>query len=141
MVFCFAGIIMYGLFNFFPRQIWVDFRQKVCGIKVLNVEETGPIGYARAFYRDSVWILFSVAGVIFFLVNQQAGFRNIDNVVFDLDSYLGTVSLIWTILEIVSTFTNSKRRAIHDFLAASVVVDIVELENERKNFEYTGSPL
>jgi uncharacterized RDD family membrane protein YckC len=50
---------------------------------------------------------------------------NVDNAVFSTIAYISdNFANIWFILEILTMFTNKKRRAFHDYLAGSVVVRV-----------------
>ena len=41
-----------------------------------------------------------------------------------LFQFLLAISLIWTVLEILTMLTNDKRRALHDYIAGTVVVKV-----------------
>jgi len=41
-------------------------------------------------------------------------------------------SLVWFVAELVTMLTNAKRRAVHDFIARSVVVRLSHLEARAK---------
>ncbi len=93
--------------------------KKIMGIKVLDVSEDATIGFLRAFYRELPWIVSEVALFVYILVfvfNKQS----IEG--YEMTEFM--ISFIWMCLELITMFLNDKRRAIHDFLAGSVVVKV-----------------
>jgi len=52
----------------------------------------------------------------------------------NVDTYyndiVGMTSGVWLILELITMIFNKKRRALHDYLAGSVVVDLNEMKRE-----------
>ena len=107
--------------------------KKLMGIKVFALNEKNLIGYKNAFLRESIWFLAVIAGIIYFLISTS------NTSVIDEESksyYNDVVSItsgIWLILELITMFFNKKRRALHDFLAGSVVIDLIELQREDLN--------
>jgi uncharacterized RDD family membrane protein YckC len=92
----------------------------VAGVKVLDVSETHTLTFRQSVMRDIVLLLVQVIVLFYILVyinpNQHGSF------VSDYDNFTATPLFIWTIAELISMVTNAKRRAIHDFIAKSVVV-------------------
>ncbi|WP_171044435.1 RDD family protein [Pseudoalteromonas citrea] len=94
----------------------------VLNIKVTSVDDS-KWGFKKAFYRDSViigvavLILIMEAPHILTDVNPLEAAQN--NPVFN---YLMYAQLIWFLAEFITMLTNNKRRAIHDFIAGSVVI-------------------
>lgn len=85
-----------------------------CNIQVVDAKTELPIGYVHAFKRDAIPLFFSVA----ILIQQiSAG----DESLLSLWSP-STIFLLWFLAEIITMLTNQKRRAIHDFIAGTVVV-------------------
>jgi uncharacterized RDD family membrane protein YckC len=103
----------------------------VLGIKVLDVSET-KLSFRQSALRDIVPIVLSVTTICVGLPRVFAG----------LDPYKGSAelnwldefwlygSLIWFVAELATMLTNAKRRAVHDFIAGSVVVRVGNLEGE-----------
>lgn len=104
--------------------------KRLMGIKVFALNEKDLIGYKNAFLRESIWFFAVVAGIIYFLISTS------NNPVIDKESKsyyehaVNLVSGLWLLLELITMFFNTKRRALHDFLAGSVVVDLIELQRE-----------
>ena len=105
--------------------------KRLMNIKVFDLNEKTLIGYKKAFLRESVWFFAIVAAIIYFTISTANTITLNEEV--KATYYNDIVSLtsgIWLILEITTMFFNKKRRALHDFLAGSVVVDINELRRE-----------
>ena len=96
----------------------------IMSIKVYSLDEQSVIGYKRAFYREFVPILINVVILVLFITNSQ--YEHIERI----DVIGGWIGYGWFILELVTMLTNRKRRAIHDFMASSVVVNLRELQRE-----------
>jgi uncharacterized RDD family membrane protein YckC len=97
--------------------------KKVLNIKVYSLDEESLIGLKRAFYRDSIWVITEVAGLIYFLIisSQTTKATNTQS---NYEDFVSTVSFLLFILELVTMFLNFKRRALHDYLAKSVVINL-----------------
>jgi uncharacterized RDD family membrane protein YckC len=104
--------------------------KKLMGIKIFALNEKDLIGYKNAFLRESVWFFAVIAGIVYFLISTS------NNAVIDeesksyYDEFVSITSGIWLILELITMFFNQKRRALHDFLAGSIVIDLIELQRE-----------
>ncbi|MGR5308119.1 RDD family protein [Vibrio mediterranei] len=94
----------------------------VMKVKVVDVSESRNITVKQSCIRDIVPIImvpftvYAYAQLAFFGKTWQS---------LDQDSVLTIVSLImisWVVLESVSMLFNEKRRAVHDYIAGSVVV-------------------
>ena len=90
-------------------------------IKVSKVNGE-PFTYKRALYRDSViigaaiLILFIEAGPILSGINPFLATEGSQSF-----QVLIWVQLAWFMIEFMTMLTNNKRRAVHDFIAGSVV--------------------
>lgn len=95
------------------------------GIKVLDVSEERIPKLRQAFLRDVGYIVLNCAslGYLFHLVLSGRYTRDAE-LTGQPSHVLGIAGLAWVVLELVTTLTNSKRRAIHDFIAGTVVVRI-----------------
>ena len=101
--------------------------KKAMAVKVLDLDEKNLIGYKRAFIRESVWFVVSILGAIYLLFPQSnRNYSELNTV----DDYLSLTISVWFILEIITMAFNSKRRALHDFMAKSVAIDMDELKRD-----------
>jgi len=91
--------------------------KKAFHVKVVqnNNEEMG-IGFKKAFIRDSVWIGLVCIEIVLAL------FGVADNS--DAASVISFLSFGWAIAELVTMLFNKKKRAVHDLIAGSVVIDV-----------------
>jgi uncharacterized RDD family membrane protein YckC len=93
----------------------------VTGIKVIDVNEKRNLTLRQSIYRDIFYILVDVVALpyfLFMLINTSDG----QHIIEQYDNFSTVAVFAWTILELITMLTNSKSRAIHDFLAGSVVV-------------------
>ncbi len=99
-------------------------------IKVFDLDEKNLIGYKRAFLRESVWFFVSIAGIIWLIIKTPD--INPASGEFDVEyNDIGMiVSSAWLLTELITMLSNSKRRAVHDYLAGSVVIDLNEAKKE-----------
>ena len=105
--------------------------KRLMGIKVFDLNEKTLIGYKNAFLRESVWVFAVIAGIIYLAISTSntSAFNEVIKATY-YDDIVGFTSGIWLILELITMFFDKKRRALHDFLAGSVVVDLNELQRE-----------
>ena len=95
--------------------------KKLCKVKLLDKNEKEPIGVPRALLRESVWILITVVLIIFLVIQTwEKGYFTVEEVSQYQNFQL--ISSAWVIIELVTMLSNYKRRAVHDFIAGSVVV-------------------
>ncbi|WP_207496764.1 RDD family protein [Aridibaculum aurantiacum] len=93
----------------------------VVGIQVLDVGETRKLTLRQAVLRDIfAWIL-AITGTLYYgyLIFQNNREHSLIN---EYTEFGNTPLWIWTLLELLTMLTNRKRRALHDFIASSVVV-------------------
>jgi len=94
-------------------------------VKVVDVSETRAISYWQAFLRDIVPIFISAILLpvnIINLINGTSYMLKPGTMPDVISLVLSCVLTGWVFLEIISMLTNRKRRAIHDFIAGTVVV-------------------
>jgi uncharacterized RDD family membrane protein YckC len=98
--------------------------KRIMKIKVFDLDEKNIIGYKRAFFRESVWFFVSIAGIIW--MYSKTGDMNpaTGEIIVDYYDISMIVSIAWLIVELITMLSNSKRRAVHDFIAGSVVIDL-----------------
>jgi len=92
------------------------------GVKVLDLSES-RLSLRQAFLRDSVLIAFTLAGIVFDMPKVLAGIPPWQELKPSVGFWILTYgSAVWFLAELGTMLTNEKRRAIHDFIAGSVVV-------------------
>ena len=97
--------------------------KRAVGVKVLDISETRTPTLLQAVLRDSVYIALNTAALCYLVVlvvsgrYTETGFS---------ESWLSHVAEWiaggWFAIEVVTMLMNSKRRALHDFIARTVVV-------------------
>ena len=104
--------------------------KKALGVVVLDVSERRHVSYRQALLRNAVPLgvtlvllpcqLFQILTGRFYLLHPGR--------LPDAVSWISSLILmVWFLLEIVTMTFNSKRRALHDFIAGSVVVKASDL--------------
>jgi uncharacterized RDD family membrane protein YckC len=93
----------------------------VTGVKVLDISETNTLTLKQSIFRDSFYLAVEIIGLLYFsfLVFQT---NKPDYLINDYKNFANQPILWWTLLELITMLTNNKRRAVHDFIAKSVVV-------------------
>jgi uncharacterized RDD family membrane protein YckC len=100
------------------------------GIKVVDISES-PISLRQAFLRDCVYAGLATLELILFLFQKFFSGNIESSMVEALINLTGFAGLGWFLAEFVTMLTNEKRRALHDFIAGTVVVRTQFIE-ERK---------
>jgi uncharacterized RDD family membrane protein YckC len=95
-------------------------------VKVMDVSEQRIPSLKQALLRDIGMIVPSTVGLIYtvYLVVTRQYFRQLSELSHWPLYVLGFANLGWFLLEIVTMLTNSKRRALHDLIAGTVVVRV-----------------
>ncbi|MEM7359223.1 MAG: RDD family protein [Pseudomonadota bacterium] len=96
----------------------------IVDVKVLTCEDESEISLKQAWLRDSVPFILTLIGVLIMpgwqVQMDQGGVSSLPV----LFQFLLSISLIWTVLEILTMLSNDKRRALHDYIAGTVVVKV-----------------
>jgi uncharacterized RDD family membrane protein YckC len=96
------------------------------GIKVVNFKDETDITMKQAFKRDlvplAIIILFYTIDTSFFIAGSELTSNYWNSIYY----FVGILPLLWTVLEITTMLTNKKSRALHDFIAGTVVIKIEE---------------
>jgi uncharacterized RDD family membrane protein YckC len=99
-----------------------------CGVRVLDLQEM-PVSFKQAVLREiapvvfTPYLLFLQAQNILggHLANRAYGDASGD---FTAMTHAGLLSMAWLLVEVITMLTNRKRRALHDFIAGTVVVRV-----------------
>lgn len=111
------SILMHGRYGQTLGKMWA-------GVKILDVGESKPITYFQALKRDAVPLLFFIIllPVELHLIQQgEYGFAEIRTSPWH--RILGSLMWGWWGLEILTMLFSRKRRAVHDIIAGTVVVN------------------
>lgn len=113
---------LYYLYSiFFHYRFGRTVGKWIVGIKVLDISESKLLNFKQSVLRDSLYVLIQLIGFIYFLYRvAQTG--DIDIIIMDYRNFIDYSFLCWMAVELLSMLTNEKRRAVHDWLAGSVVI-------------------
>ena len=93
----------------------------VMGIIVLDLSEDRLPSFQQAFFRDIFFISTNILSLVYFIYLVLFGEYVPGAVEASMPGQIVTwTALSWFVLEILTMLTNSKRRAIHDFIASTV---------------------
>ena len=91
------------------------------GVKVLDISETKMLTLKQSIFRDSFYLAVEMIGLVYFLLllfqTDKAGV-----LINDYRNFANQPILWWTLLELITMMTNNNKRAVHDFIAKSVVI-------------------
>jgi len=92
-------------------------------IKVLDVLEVRIPTFRQAFLRDIGYILLNTLSLVYLIYLVLAGQYVRGTEISAVPGQILTqAGLVWFLLEIVTMVTNPKRRALHDYIAGTVVI-------------------
>ena len=92
-------------------------------VKVLDISEQRIPTLRQAFIRDIGYVVLNTLSLVYLIYLVAAGqYVRGAEALHIPGQILGWAALAWFLLEIISMATNPKRRAFHDFIAATVVV-------------------
>ena len=106
----------------------------VTKVKIIDAKTHNPVSFRHAIVRDSIPILIIIILEVYWVYHLATGTISIDTLTngeswtgTNHESWLGAGWFLlifagWYLAEIITMLTNDKRRALHDFLAGTVVV-------------------
>jgi len=89
-------------------------------VTVLTYEAETRITFRQSFLRESPWVMLVMAAWI--LAGVALATATASTPLWILINILRWCSFVWYLVEIVTMLTNEKRRAVHDYIAGTVVV-------------------
>ena len=98
----------------------------VTKVKIIDAKTHNPISFRHAIVRDSIPILIIIISEVYLAYHLATGTISIDDLI-NGESGTGAGWFLWIfagwyLAEIITMLTNDKRRALHDFIAGTVVV-------------------
>ncbi len=125
------GLIWQQFFAYIPLLYYIFFHhyygrtigKAFMGIKVLDVSEKKRLSILQAIRRDIVYVVLQITVTIstFVMLSDDT-----NEIIYESSATVQQLFdwsiLTWTIAEFITMLFNNKRRAIHDFIAASVVI-------------------
>ncbi|MEJ6980513.1 RDD family protein [Pedobacter sp. P351] len=116
----------------------------ISGIKILKIDGS-DVDWKEAILRESITLLLSVCFITLTLIAlskidhhyyENLNWKEKSKYIKTFAPFLFVIhkwtSLIWTTSELLVLFTNTRQRAIHDFMANTVVVKVKYLNSIRE---------
>ncbi|MEA1972364.1 MAG: RDD family protein [Candidatus Cloacimonadota bacterium] len=124
LYFALSYILPFGYYIYFHASYGQTLGKMIMSVKIVRNDNENDITFKHALLRDSVPIAFCVIMLIlmFFPVITD-GQQNII-ISFVLLFVTMFLNFMWFVLELVTMLFNKKRRAVHDFIAGTVVINI-----------------
>ncbi len=104
------------------------FGKWACKVKVVTFRDEKNINFRIALLRDSIPIVLFVLVLIVYFYLIVAGRLTVSELYrptpesIQTHLYLLLIPMLWFFAELITMLTNKKRRALHDFIAGTVVV-------------------
>jgi uncharacterized RDD family membrane protein YckC len=139
-----AGFTVFETIAHWTYIIWLHGRygatvgKMTCRVRILSNASEEPITFKQAFIREAVPVLFGLGSLVWYISAAADGKLRFDGSGTDVHFaaqnrsfwLFGAMPLIWFVAEVLTMLTNPKRRALHDFIAGTVVVRTnAEVEN------------
>jgi uncharacterized RDD family membrane protein YckC len=106
---------------YFHGKCGQTYGKMACKIKVVTASDETNISIKSAIIRDSIPIVMTIC---FFVTHIDIISATDEEVVefFQTNSWLSYIPSAWFLAEVITMLTNEKRRALHDFIAGTVVI-------------------
>ena len=125
-VFGYVSILSIHIYSIFLHGLY-GYGQTVgkllLSLKVVNYPDERNINFKQAILRDIVPVSLIVIALIYYIVPIEPNGTN--KLVVPYIIYI--IYNIWYLLEIITMFCNKKRRALHDFIAKTIVIKLPEI--------------
>ena len=96
----------------------------VAKVKVVDVVNEVPISFKQAFLRDIVYVVLEGLEFIFLGAVLFGGVQSLLEPLAVIDTYSMFAMYAWLAADILVCIKSEKNRALHDFIAGTVVVDL-----------------
>jgi uncharacterized RDD family membrane protein YckC len=111
--------IIYFLYSiYFHGSYGATVGKMATKVKVVDAITEEPITFKKAFIRDSIPLILSIVIVIYIPLSEE-GISNAD---IKSHIFLHFIVWFWFLAEVITMLTNDKRRALHDYIAGTVVI-------------------
>ena len=100
----------------------------VTKVRVFDARTEKPISYRQALIREGVPTVLSIPFLIYEAIAIIQGRESADLLLegkvspHSLLWWFTVLPILWSVVEVVTMLTNDKRRALHDFIAGTVVI-------------------
>jgi uncharacterized RDD family membrane protein YckC len=129
-----ALLVIVQSFAWLVYTVWMHARygqtigKMACKVKVVDYPTEQAIGARQAILRESIPIVINMVLVgyhAFVIITSQLPYRAIYREHLARDKVYSTLLLVpflWFVAEAITMLSNRKRRALHDFIAGTVVI-------------------
>jgi uncharacterized RDD family membrane protein YckC len=93
-------------------------------VKVVRNSDEGKISYKQAVLRDSPYLVLLIIEIIIVVSTLLSPELAFNSTISTMTNYLASGYIIWFAVELVTMLFNSKKRALHDIIANTVVIKI-----------------
>ncbi len=93
-------------------------------IKVIDFSELRNISLNQAILRDLFYIIITIGSLIYIFFKKNYQPFNAKSIIDEFENYGATITLFWVGLELLTMMTNYKKRAVHDYIANTVVIRV-----------------
>ncbi|MCD4743504.1 MAG: RDD family protein [Desulfobacteraceae bacterium] len=118
LLYCFVVFIYYFYGIYFHGTYGATIGKMITKVKVVDSITEESITFKQAFIRDSIAILLSIIFVIYVFFADNSG-NDID---VNSSFYIFLIPGLWFLAEVITMLTNRRRRALHDYIAGTVVI-------------------
>jgi uncharacterized RDD family membrane protein YckC len=94
----------------------------VVKVKVVDAASERPITFFQAFIRDIAYALSSVVDISIVIILVSSGHPRLSDTVVNAQEYALVPLFVWMALDSLVFLKTRKHRALHDFIAGTVVV-------------------
>ncbi len=91
-------------------------------VTVVDATTEGPINLFQAFLRDIAHFVSSLVQILVVFILVSSGHPRLSETVVNADSYTLIPFFIWAAIDTLICLKSKKHRALHDFIAGTVVV-------------------
>ncbi len=134
----FESVIFVGYFTLLHWKYGQTVGKMVAKVRVVD-NSGGPITFAQAFLRDIAEITYSLIWLAVSFSMVRFGFGLKSEEFLTATDYLLIPYLLWIIVDTVVCLRSSKRRALHDLIAGTVVVRL-DVPAETEPLNHTPPP-
>lgn len=114
LVFPLYVILMHGFYGQTLGKMWMN-------VKVFDISEN-PITMLQSFWREFPQLVFNLGAIITGIMALSIDAESL-TMKYAYGIY-ATLATIWGLADIVVFLSNNKRRALHDYIAGTVVIKI-----------------
>ncbi|MGE3075654.1 MAG: RDD family protein [Dehalococcoidia bacterium] len=124
---CVLSFIPIGYSTVMHARFGQTVGKMACGVMVLDLSETRVLSTKQAILRDALSYGFTFASFVFMAMVARMDTEGDRMAALVFGIGLVFTALVWSLGEILTTLTNSRRRSLHDFVAGTLVVKLNQL--------------